>query len=86
MMEDVRFPPDLDSDILIALCGELVERFDNLSVFSFGMPAVVRKGIIGLCELDKLSRFEPEMDGSYKKGLFHRGMKLLTCGFEMIDL
>ena len=58
LLEEIRYPGNICGDDLISLSGELIERFENLSVLSFGMPAVVRKGVIGLCEMDRLSHFD----------------------------
>lgn len=58
LLEEVRVPAKIDGDDLIELSGELKGRFENLSVLSFGMPAVVRRGVIGLCELKTLSGFD----------------------------
>lgn len=34
---------------------DLMSRFDNMEAISLGVPGIVHKGVIGICELEKLS-------------------------------
>ncbi|MDA3809106.1 MAG: ROK family protein [Spirochaetaceae bacterium] len=47
--------PEISVDELVSVIKEILTKFDKIKVVSLGVPGIVRKGVIGLCELEKLS-------------------------------
>lgn len=58
LFEEIRELSYLKGDDLLSLSSELAESYDNLSVLSFGVPAVVQNGYIGHCEIAGLSNLD----------------------------
>ena len=55
LYENKDFFPEISSEEIENVIGALLEQFENLEVVSIGVPGVVHNGVIGTCELEKLS-------------------------------
>ncbi|MNO24257.1 N-acetyl-D-glucosamine kinase [compost metagenome] len=52
--EKSRLLEDINYDVIDHQIGELIDRYGNIKAIGIGIPGVVHKGIIGVCDVDSL--------------------------------